>query len=353
MRRLISIPSVAGLLCLGIIVFFHSPHWWLFTEVRPGSLEWTRAISYLQQCAAPFSDTVEPAMRWRFFPQLFIWFLGGNSLLALLFPWLGAWCFLSYINFLAKSHGHDPRTAMAMTLALGATAPVLTSTGWLGFNDAWVALGLSYLAFGQRTAWLVVICIICPFIDERFIFGIPSALVLRNLDTLLEDQRKGFVQIIRQSICALAPFLLVRSTGHWIAPANRDQSQFLWHFIFESPAYLWMAPMGAWMALRLAIFPAAQGIWKLFQRHRIAAGLLFSAAIAPVLLGYLLASDTARTTGILLPVCIWAVVESRKEQKGKWIWYALAMLLIPAAHVTHTKIAPISSFPIELIRLLR
>ena len=106
------------------------------------------------------------------------------------------------------------------------------------------------------------------------------------------------------------------------------------------------------MALRLAIFPAAQRICDLYQENRFIAGLLISASAIPVSLGFLLASDTARTAGILLPVCIWAVVYSKRENKGPWLWYALAMLLIPAAHITHTKIAPINCFPIELLRLL-
>jgi len=244
MRRLISNPWFAGFICLGIIVFFHSPHLWLFTHVRSGSFEWVRAISYLQQCESPFSENIEPAMRWRFFPQVIVWLMGGNHVVALLFPWLGAWFFLTYINHLAKSHGHDLRTAMAMTLTLGATAPVLTSTGWLGMNDAWVALGLSYLAFGRRSTWLVLVCVICPFIDERFVFGIPSVLVLRNLDTLLENRRKGMRQIIQQSLYAIIPFFLVRTAGHFMAPLNRDQSHFFWNNILNSQAYLWFSPLG-------------------------------------------------------------------------------------------------------------
>lgn len=217
----------------------------MFTEVRPGSFEWARAFSYLKQCAAPFSTDVEPAVRWRFFPQFLVWLLGGHRSIALLFPWVGAWALLSYLFHLAKRHGHNPATSVAMTLTLGATAPILTSTGWLGLNDAWVALGLCYLALGQRLPLL--------------------ALGLRHLAPLTGKSEGGIRQFARTILWAVLPFVVGRALGWVFGQSDRGQADFLWHVIKDSSSYLALAPFGVWMALRFALFPASRRLGDLFS----------------------------------------------------------------------------------------
>src|SRR3954462_11420056 len=86
----------AGLLCLVVIAACHSPRWWLLTSPHPGSFEWERAASYLKQCDAPFRSDIEPAMRWRFMPQAIVYLVGGGHALALAFPWIGVWAYLSF-----------------------------------------------------------------------------------------------------------------------------------------------------------------------------------------------------------------------------------------------------------------
>jgi len=353
-RGLLQRPWAAGLLCLGVIVLFHSPRWWIIAQETPGSVEWDRASTYLKQCESPFREDIEPAARWRFVPQILVWALGGNRTVALAIPWIGAWALLAWLYRVSRSRGLDEVTSTNVAFLIGASAPVLVSTGWLGMNDAWMGLGLCYLGFGRRMPLVVLAGIVCPFIDERFVFGIPLALAIRNLENPLPGQSGVSWRWARQCLLAVGPYAAVRILAALLGRDAGSDGQFLLSNVSESSGYLWMAPLGAWMAFRFAYIPVMQRTTALFASDRLLAFLLVFSAIVPVCLGFLIASDTMRTAGILLPLCTWAAVELGKfGDRKQLMWLAIATLVFTAAHVTHTKVFPINSLPVELWRVLR
>lgn len=308
---------------------------------------------YLKQCVAPFREDVEPALRWRFFPQLFVWALGGSRWVALAVPWLGAWALLAYIFQFARNRGTDERTSFYLTLLVGASAPVLVSTGWAGINDAWVALGLCYLAFGCRKTLLALACVVCPFIDERFVFGIPGALALRHFELAQTGLARACGRVVIQCLAAAAPFLVVRLAGASLGRSADADERFILNSIRASSAYLAMAPLGALMAFRFAYVPAVRQALELWRAHRIAVVLLAVATVGPVAAGFLVASDTLRTAGILLPLCLWGAVHQAQSPDARQLRVlALCGLIFPAAHITYTKVFLINNLPLELWRLL-
>lgn len=106
------------------------------------------------------------------------------------------------------------------------------------------------------------------------------------------------------------------------------------------------------MALRFACLPAAESWLAAFLVQKRSALILLAVTVIPVALGFLLASDTMRTAGIALPICVWGTCRLvAQKSRTYWIGLAAASLLIPAAHVTFNKIIPINSLPIELLRL--
>lgn len=354
LQKILGTPAVAAFVCLATILCFHSPRWWIMKGHAPETFEWARGLAYLSQCESPFRTDVEPAMRWRFLPQIIVWACHGGRGLGLAFPWIGVWALITYLFVLARDSGRTAVDAFVAVVILASTAPVLVSTGWLGFNDAWVALGLCYAAFGRSAVLLVLICVLCPFIDERFIFGLPCAFVLRNWGLLESDFRRGAGRAVAQCVCGALPFLSVRLLG---AAGGRNDETYE-HFIFQSvrgsTSYLWFAPLGFWMALRFAAFPAVQRLVGYVRTAPRASLLLVSSALIPVAIGFSLASDTVRTAGILLPLCAWGVLGTDdKDSSRRNRWLAVASLVVPVAHVTFTKVVPINSLPVELWRLLR
>jgi hypothetical protein len=351
----ISRSCLAGLGCLAVIVFFHSPRWWLIVRETPGAFEWARALTYLKQCADPFRTDIEPAMRWRFIPQILVFALGRSPAVALLIPWLGCWALLAFVHYTARSRAIGERDSLMLTLVIGATAPVLVSTGWLGINDAWVILGLCYLIFGGRRWLLVLACVACPLIDERFIFGVPYVIALRALPAAAPGKSMAWLKSVAPQVAlALLPFVLVREIGTAVRGGSPADAGFMRDAIRDSRTYLAYAPVGLLMAIRIAVVPAAPGLVAEWRKRRGASGIVFGLAGGAVLIGFLLAADTMRTAGLLVPLLLWGTLATaRAGTRVPWRWLALAALLLPAAQVTNTKIAPINSLPVEVWRLIR
>lgn len=345
----------AGLLCLGIIVVFQSPRWWLIVHETPGTFEWDRALSYLRQCAAPLRTDIEAAMRWRFLPQAIVYLLGDSRALALAFPWLGAWAFLAYLYHQGATETGSRRIGWELALLLGCSAPIFVSTGWLGVNDAWIFLGLCYLSFGRRRWLHVLCCLACPLIDERFVFGLPLAFYVR---AIARSETGTFgtcvTYLLRTVSLAVLPFLLTRLLfAHARGGGDADRA-FLLSSIRTAHVYLWMAPMALWMAWRMAFVPAAEVFVRLTKDRPALGALGGAAALLPVMVGFLLASDTMRTAAVLAPFVVWSAVQWGKDpDKARFLrWLAAANLILPAAQVSYTTIVPINSLPVELWHLL-
>lgn len=347
MRRCIDYPVVAGALCLLVVLLFHSPRWWIIAKQSPGTFEWDRANSYLLQCENPFRQDIEPAMRWRFVPQVFVHAVGGNQALALIIPWLGTLALSGSVNQLLRKHGYDRATAFWLCTALLSSAPVLVSTGWLGFNDAWIGLGLVVVAFGSSRTAMALACLFCPFIDERFVFGLPGAVLLRYYPFI----ELKWWSLFGRVAFAMTPFLVGRAVG--LAFGRSGTTGFLVSSLRSSTAYLWVAPLALWMAWRFAYFPAVRRIKHELRLHPQACAAIVAGCLAPTLFGFTMAADTMRTASILLPLCLWGVTSPAKIDLNLARWLALGNLIVPAAHVTYTKITPINSALIELWRVLR
>lgn len=353
-RRWYDSSLLTAVLILAAVVACHSPRWWLIVHPTPGSFEWDRAAVYLQQCANPWRDDLTAAVRWRFLPQVLVWLVHGGPALALAFPWFGALAFTAYCHHVLRRQTADSLAAAAATVVLAASGPVLVSTGWLGLNDAWFALALCYVAFGRNRGVIAAACVLGTFVDERFVFGLPLAIWLRAMAAADDDFGRTFTRAATWLLPALAPFVVSRLIGAALGrDAGRDQA-FLSSSLHDSAAYLWCAPLGAWMALRFACFPAAERLAACARTHRTTALALLLTAAGPVLAGFLLASDTLRTAGIVLPLCLWGAAGlAARKSHAYWLGLAAASLLVPAAHVTYTKIMPINSLPLELMRLWR
>lgn len=340
--------------CLAVILLAHSPRLWLLREYLPGTFEWDRAIEYIRQCEAPFRADVSPALRWRFVPQVFVWLLGGKQWLALLFPFLGSAALLSYIYITLRVRGHEQEHAVCLTVALGATSPVLVSTGWLGFNDWLWALGLCYITFGRRPWIMALACVFCCLVDERFMFGLPLSFLIRRLLEPREFCFSDLLPLAGKIALAVTPFLLFRLLGDHARGGSSQDLAFLAGSMRSATSWLWCTPVALWMSLRLLWIPLAQAVFAQAKISRLATLLLVGGGGALVLIGFLLATDTLRTAGILLPVALWSVCTPSQSLDLRMVRIlAVGALLIPVVHVTGVKFSPVNSMPLELVRLLR
>ena len=342
------IAWIVGASLLLSILFF-APRLWLMRDYVPGSFQWDRAHTYLQQCEQPFRTDIETAMRWRLLPPIAAHYLGMKGRGPLLLPWMGVIVLLSYVGVLHARRLPDRRFIFGGTLLVATTSAVVVPVGWLGINDAWIWTGLLAVAFG-RTQWTIPLaCVLCPWIDERFIIGLPLAWVVRCLD---EDT--PFLSRRLIAGCWLLPYVATRMVFGGNPATNSASSQFLATQLHSLHVFLPMAPLGWWMGLRIGWLGVGYSAFTAAGGRRWTAGFVLGATLAVSLF---LASDISRSVAIVLPVILLGGFSLARRERRRAPMILLiagcANLLIPAAHVILTHIDPINPLPVEIFRLLR
>lgn len=344
-RRLVAITTIALLLS---VVFF-APRLWLMRHYVPGSFQWERAHTFLLQCEAPLRRDIEPAMLWRLLPPAVCHALRLPGWTPLIVPWLGAIIATIYVAVLYRRRCDDWRFVAGGVLLFATTSAVLVPTGWLGMNDGWVWLGLLAVAFG-RTGWaLPLACLLCPWIDERFIIGFPLACWIRQI-VRAERATAHLLQF-----AWLLPYAAIRL---WFSHRNPTiaaaSGGYLSGQFSQILTYLPLAPLGWWMGLRVAWIPVGYGIAKIEGRDRWILAAIMAATVGA---SVALASDLSRSIAILTPAvclgCFLAYQHEPVKTPSRILFLGVTNLVIPAAHVTYTKIDPISILPVELLRWLR
>ncbi len=343
-----TIALIAGISLLLSILFF-APRLWLMRDYVPGSFQWDRGHTYLLQCEQPFRRDIEPAMLWRLLPPLVAHTLGLHGRLPLVLPWLGVLVLTGYVAVLHARRLPDARFVFGGTLLFATTSAVLVPVGWLGMNDAWVWLGLLAVAFG-RARWAVpVACLLCPWVDERFIIGLPLAWVVRCL-----DRDAPFFSRAMLSALWLLPYAGIRLGWGGNPVTDIASSGFLGYQLRAGLLLAPLAPLGWWMGLRTGWLGVAYAGNSLGTGRRLLPGLVLGGTLLVMLL---LASDLSRSTAIVLPAMLlggFALARRAPEQAPLVLLCAGgANLFIPAAHVVYTHIDLINPLPLEIIRLFR
>lgn len=342
-------PGLVVLVLL-LSVFFFSPQLWLWKEYMPGTTAWDRAHTFLLQCESPFRRDIEPAMLWRLLPPLLANALHLPGRTPLLIPWIGLLVTTGYVAILLRRRLDDSRFVFGGTLLYATTSAVLVPVGWLGMNDSWVWFGLLAVAFA-RSAWAAPLaCLLCPWIDERFIIGFPLAWLVARLDR--DEPIWSRATLVGLWLLPYAVLRLTLSRYDTVAVAATDN--FLRWQVDQSLRWLPLAPLAWWMGLRAAWAPLAYGLWIL-PRGR---GLLAAAVLLGTLgISVVLAADLSRSVAIALPLVLAGCFAFARRDANHAPRLILALgvinLLLPTAHITYLHIHPISPLPIELFRLLR
>jgi len=344
----------AGVFAL-LLVFF-SPSWgafrlWSRVPELSGMIETRRAVSVLAQVehpGAPIVDELHRAIQWRlFFPVI------GHALnlpppLFLGLAHAGCLLVLGYlVSLLRRAHYGWTETAFA-SLALGAASWFFTSTGWLGYFDAWLALALLLTAFAEARwlGWLC--CLLAPWIDERFVIAAPLALLCRWLHRPAKFDLKRDAAF---PAALLAAFLFVRlgvlssrsasgaTVGGYLGTRN----------YLDAP--LSRIALGVWEGLRAGWVFAGAAVMVLWP-HRARSLALGGTMLALITLGLATAQDYSRTMTMLLPAAVLGLLLARGSAAG-WLPRALPIaaaiaLVLPAHHVMNDRVNPIFNLQHEL-----
>ena len=199
----------------------------------------------------------------------------------------------------------SPPAILGFCLTAGATAPFFTSMGWLGYYDSLLALGLLAVAFAPGRVPVLAACLLTPWIDERFVLGLPLALLVRLLrapDVPLRDwlRREASVPLALAFAYASLRLSLGGSGG------SQTARQYLGQFVFGYPLGGLQRLAGAWAGLRLAWILALLALAACFLP---AAGLrprlgftLLATSLVTAFIALHTALDLSRSTVLLLPL---------------------------------------------------
>jgi hypothetical protein len=338
--RLLALCTVSS---LALSVTFFAPRLWLMRAYVPGTFQWDRAHAFLLQCDAPFRSDVEAAMRWRLLPPLVCHGLGLRGWAALAVPWVGVVCATAFVAALLERRNADPRFIFGGTLLFSTTSAVLAPVGRLGINDAWAWLGLLAVAFADSPWTRFAACLLCPWVDERFIIGLPLALAVRAGDRT--ERRSAWAPL-----CGLLPYVAIRAA----VGANPEMAAAAHGFVLgqirQMPVLAPLAPLAWWMGLRAGWAPTVLAILR--RRWLLGGGALLTLVACLAL-----ASDMSRCAAILAPLMLLGAFGLAREHPAvaprALLLAGVVNLLIPAAHVSYTKVDPVNVLPVEVLRLLR
>jgi tetratricopeptide (TPR) repeat protein len=351
--------SLLALGCFAVVLFFFSPAWsafarWSHVPEMAFQIEVRRGVSVLEQVAhpgTPVTDSLHSAIQWRLLFPVIGHVLALPPVIFFALADLGCVALLGFVITLLRRAQVGWWECALAAVTLGAASWCFTSTGWLGYFDAWLALGLLLAAFAENRWTLWAACLWTPWVDERFALAAPLALLCRYL--WLAAGAAGF-NARRDALvpsALLAAFLAVRLG---VLPRFSAAGATLGGY-FDGKSFLDASAsrlaLGVWEGLRAAwLFVVAAVV---LLRPRPAQALALGAATLGVVgIGLATAQDYSRSMTIVLPVAVLGLLLAGRAN-APWRPRALrlaavAALVLPAHHVINNRVDPIFYFYHEL-----
>lgn len=274
--------------------------------------------------------------------------LGISHVACLVDLWLVGWLTYSRLANWPKA---------VLTTLLFATLPwFFVSTGWLGYFDSWLVLGLLLAAFVPSRWVLALACLATPWIDERFLIALPVTLMVRAAALRRVERRpsKDMYYDLATVFAVSLPYALLRGVV-WLRgdPASSVYLQEHLSAAPQIPMQRYLA--GLWSGYRAAWIFIVAALWYLPRHVGWQWGTVFAIAVSGTAISSLfIAADMSRSLMMISPVLllgVWLAVESPRASPA-WLLPAVmaANFLLPASHEIWFMSVPISRFPTELAR---
>jgi hypothetical protein len=350
-----------------VVIRFFSPSWIAFRawarvpEMFSNGILVRRGAYVAMQVADPFveiDNRVHKVVRWRLLIPLIGHYLGMSAGAVLGLAHVGCVVVLAALVRLARARGFRWREAAMLAVVFAASAWFFVATGWLGYYDSLLVLGLLAVAFARHRWAVWLACVLTPWIDERFVLGLPLALLVRWIWTAgsLSPRALG-AWLVRETPVAIA--LVGGYIALRFALAGRAGSQTFieyWRSL-DTNVPLWRYAFGAWEGLRAGWVVVVLAVVLLAARRAVFAAALLALAVGTTLVaGLASADDLSRAATMLMPVVPlgWDLARTRPWWTRFHIAAVLtaAALFLPANHVVTTFTVPINQLWYEVNLLL-
>jgi hypothetical protein len=246
-----------------------------------------------------------------------------------LFPFVGHYLHLSHGMYLVLPHigclfalwltaaltyrrvGHWFST-FVITATFAALPWFFVSSSWLTHFDSWLMLGLLVAAFVRSRAALTAMCLLMPWIDERFLLCLPATLAVRAV-ALGQIERRAWAELRGDLVIAIAasvPYPAIRAVSWYFGDPN--SSTYVRNHWAELPTVPWYRFVdGFWSGYRVAWLLIAVG--TVLAARRV--GWRFAAMLALVefgtaVCGLFIAWDMSRSMMMIAPMLVLSM----------WLW---------------------------------
>ncbi|MBB5751523.1 hypothetical protein [Prosthecomicrobium pneumaticum] len=342
-RYILVFPFMAA----ALVLLLQAPRLWVMTDYRPGTFQWDRAQTFLLQVSEPFRSDIEAAMRWRLLPPLVGHYLQLPGYWPFVIPWIGLFCLLAYVGRLLWERHASAAYVFGGVLLVATTSAAIVPLHWYGINDAWVWLALLVVAFDRSRAAVLAAVLLAPWVDERFIIGLPLAWLVRGSRT--ENRLLG------RDLWLLAPLLVyaaIRGGLTFFGAGTTVERAFMADSLRMAAGWVGLTPLGWWFGLRAAWFPLGAAVADQRPTSRV---LFVCVMLATYGLTTITAADISRSSAIVLPVVVLGMLgfPARFGPKAGRVllWTGIAGILLPMAHIVGRKIDPVENIAIEIMRL--
>lgn len=348
--------GIALLACTLSLLRFSPPFekWMAYDHMMGRVLpEIHRARTVEKQLNDPWGFTPGPSDRvitWRLLPVMPAHYLELPFKALLVFGWTGVLVLVWYCG------SRLPVTSLwwerlGLAILVATSSVFFVSTGWLAYFDAWWVFCLCLVVFSPSTIVVVIALALAPWIDERFLLGLPAAFAARVLVKNLSVRECATV--LGWLALGVAPYAILR-LAFWGGSLNHEPTEYLSE---RSLSVMWRNPLGygTWEGLRAGwlLVPCLVPFVARGREFRVA----FLATASAVSLGaaFYVADDLSRSAGILLPGVVGMVVVAQAGAGRTFRWALLAAaalnLALPASHVIARTHGNIPTFPEVMSRM--
>jgi len=344
--------------------FFFTPHFWLWAGVEKSATkllsqqpELNRAHFVLQQVQDPWQRIDDPSNRvieWRLFWPIVAHYTWMPDKVLLAIPMLGCLLALGVVGSLVWRATADPWAVAGAALLAATSSWFFVSTGWLGYFDSWLMVGLLLASFAESRSILIATALVTPWIDERFLLALPLCLAVRALGADGRPPRDG--RAWRGDAVALAagivPYVAVR-LGAEIFHVRETSAAYLKIRGFSTIPLDRMAS-GLWQGVRLGWICLVVGLPLAFRPGLRAGWLNVALALglsAGLAVNVIVADDFSRSVSVVLPALVAGLVLAWKkwpvQARAALPWICAGNLLLPAKHVISLYDEPLYYFYAE------
>ena len=348
-------PALAILIAIAataLTLVCFSPHYVLWRGLRVPEAWWypevNRAVGVLEQVEHPFATVQNQSNRglqWRLLIPLIGYVLRLPPGAVLAIPMFGSVIVLAYIAHRVLRDGGGVMAALAATIAIAACPWFFVSTGWLGYGDSLAVLGLLLVAFASSRAVVIGACALAPFVDERFVFGLPLAVVVRIVYLDRFSAPSGDARR-RDLVAILVPTLIIIAIRAVTVLMHRDPNSV--GYLHERGMELGVPEMtvakcarAAWSALRSGWGLVAIACWLGLRRNRMGGWMLVATTALTTIAAMFTSADLSRNLLVLVPAAALGAVLMQRDRwpkRATQLVTALALLnLFLPARIVVTK----------------